>query len=192
MLSTTPYSMRSCTAGALDPPNAGTSAQPGMTAATRAATASCERRFMGCPFSGGRSRGLPAAAQRAVEIHSIGEAGEARGHELLLRVVELRLRGEHREVAVDALLEAKLRQVEGLLLRGHEALERRGLVVVGATRRKSVGDFPERDLDRFLVLRDVDVLLDPRRVEVRAQRPRMEDRHGDRRHEAPGLGGALA
>src|SRR5258706_11600472 len=177
--------MRSCTAGASEAPNAGTSAQPGMTAATSAATASCERRFMGCPFSGGRSRGGPAAAQRAVEVDTVGEAGEARAHELLLRVVELCLRGEHREVAVDALLEAKLRQVEGFLLRGHEALPRRGLVVIGAASGEAVGNLAERDLDRLLVLRDVDVLLDLRRVEVRAERSRMEDRHGDRRHEGP-------
>src|SRR5258706_9505114 len=132
--------MRSCTAGASEAPNAGTSAQPGMTAATSAATASCERRFMGCPFSGGRSRGGPAAAQRAVEVDTVGEAGEARGHQLLLRVVELRLRGQHREVAVDALLEAKLREVEGLLLRGHEALQSRRLVVESAAGGQAVGD----------------------------------------------------
>src|SRR6266850_5349819 len=130
----------------------------------------------------------PAAAERPVEIHEVRETPKPRRDERLLRAVKVRLRGEHVEVTVDARAEAKLGELERRLLRRDFALEGDDLVVVRAARCKAVRHLAERALDRLLVLRDRGLLLDLCHVERCLERAALEDRHADRRHEAPGLG----
>src|SRR5438132_8819348 len=128
----------------------------------------------------------PAAAERAVEVDEVGEPLLARGDERELRVIEAGLRGEHLQVAVDAVAVAKLRQLEAALLRRREALLRGELLVEGAARGEAVGHFAERGLNRLLVLRDADVLADGGDIQICAQRAALEDRRDDLRQERPG------
>src|SRR5258706_6974029 len=128
----------------------------------------------------------PAAAERAIEIDEVGEPLLLRRHQRELRVVVAGLRGEHLEIAVDAVAIAELRKLEAALLRRRIALLRGELLVERAACGEPVGDFAERGLDRLLVLRDADVLADGRDIEVGAQRAALEDRRHELRHEGPG------
>jgi len=100
-----------------------------------------------------------------------------RADERELRVVEAGLRREHREIVVDAVSIAKGGKVERPLLRPRVAFGSLRPGREGAASREPVRDLAERRLDRLLVLRDADVLLDPsRRRAPPPAAPAIEDR----------------
>src|SRR5580765_4165792 len=128
---------------------------------------------------------LPATAERLVERHWIGELRRAHGHQPLLSAVERALGVEGSQVVVDARSEAHLREPVGIGVGRNQRLLRAALVDVSAAGAEGVRDLAEGGLDSELVLRDGDILLDVRQVEVRAVLTSREDRESDRWGEAP-------
>src|SRR5258706_1123632 len=139
---------------------------------------------------GGRPRFItgaldPAATERPVEVYEVGEALQPRADERELRVVEAGLCREPREIVVDAVSIAEGGKVERPLLRRRVAFGRGDLVVIGAARSKAIRDFPEGRLDRLLVLRDADVLLNSSHVEAGLEGSGIEDGDRERRDQRP-------
>src|SRR5471030_2282414 len=125
----------------------------------------------------------PATAQRSIKIDEVGQALQTSSDARLLGVVKTSLRGKDVEIAVDAVPIAKLRQLQTPLLGRRVALLGGELVVVGAARGEPVRHFAERRLDCFFVLRNADVLPNPRHIQIRPQCSPFEDGHRDRRQE---------
>lgn len=90
----------------------------------------------------------PPAAERAVKVDQVRPACHTCADQRLRRV-RIRLRRQHRQVAVDAVLVAQVRQVKATLLRVLVAFERRDLLVVRAARGKAVRHCAECRLDRL-------------------------------------------
>src|SRR5471032_2498354 len=78
-----------------------------------------------------------------------------------------------------------IRQLQAASLRLHKTLERLDLLVVSAARGQSVRHFAERGLDRLLVIRDLDALLDLSQIQVGQVRATLENRNRDLRCERP-------
>src|SRR6266446_1411815 len=155
--------------------------------ATRSRTLRLNARLARCCHSVVRGTRLlagaldPAAAEGAVQIDKAGEALQARRDESELGVVERGLRDEHVQIRVRAVPIAEVRKLQLAPLRRGEALLGSELLVERAARGESVRHLAEGGLNGLFVLRDADVLLDLRDIEVRPQRATFEDRDRDRR-----------
>ena len=99
-----------------------------------------------------------------------------RGDQQLLRRVQIGLRGQHRQIAVDAVLITQVRQIQPALFGKGIALERLNLLIVRAACRQSVRHFAEGRLDRLLVRCDLDVLLHRGEIEIGLVLAALEDR----------------
>src|SRR5690606_241557 len=100
----------------------------------------------------------PAAAERLVEQNEIGSALESRREQRLLRGVQVALRDERREVALDAGAVAHLREAVGVLRGAQQRLLRTELLVERAARDERIRHLAERFLNGALVARDLGAL----------------------------------
>ena len=121
----------------------------------------------------------PAAAECSIQIHQTCKPAEPHGHQYLLCGIVVRLCDQNVEIGIDPGLVAHQRELELASRRLRESLQRRNLVVESTAGGEPVGDFTERRLDRFLVGRDVDVLLELRNIEACVKGARSEDRSED-------------
>ena len=98
----------------------------------------------------------PTAAQRLVKVNQIGQPGELRLDEILLRVVKVLLRGEDVERTVHAAAEARFGQFIILPFGFDQGLVGRQLRFHRGPHRERVGNFPESGLNGFFVVGDFD------------------------------------
>ena len=98
----------------------------------------------------------PTATQRLIKINQIEQPRVLRLDEILPRVVQVLLGGEHGQVVVHALTEARLGQFVTPLLGFDEGLPGVKLHFDRGPHHERVGNFPEGGLNGFFVVRDFD------------------------------------
>src|SRR5690606_34859395 len=125
------------------------------------------------------------AAERDVERDQIRGLGAPDLEQRLLGVEQVALGIEHLEVADDAGLVTGACELRELPLRLRRALLRVDRLGQITPSGKRVRDFPERRLDRELVIRDRLVLARLGDRDVRPAAPEIENRHPQCRTEAP-------
>ena len=118
---------------------------------------------------------LPAAAQRLVKIDQIEQPRVLGLDEILPRVVQILLGGEHGQVVVHALTEARVGQFVTPLLGFDEGFPGVKLHFDRGPHRQGVGDFPEGGLNGFFVVGDLDELAGLDGLQFGPGRPRREN-----------------
>src|SRR5881394_3691249 len=106
--------------------------------------------------------GLPTAAQRTVKGDCIEQTGGLELQKILLRGVKILLRQQNIHIAVHALSIARAGDVETFLLGAQQDFLRFKLFIENRTDGQRIRHFPERGLNGFFVIGDLDSFADLR------------------------------
>gem|GEM_PF-6987488 len=128
---------------------------------------------------------LPPPTQRRIQIHLRHQLRQPINNQRLLRTEQRPLRIQKHQITVHPTAIPVLSQVVIRLVGPNKIPLRRQLLVIRLPRRQPVRDFLERGLNRLLILRDINVLLNLRVIQAGPQAARVEDRQIDLRLEPP-------